>query len=217
MVIPRGSIVNIGGIGKGALAEDVTINLNSNFRPLASDFQNEITQMIDIAGATSRSLFGRGFSSQFKQMTTQVWDKTDPASFSINVEFHRVPLDNEGRQNVSGTNVMAVVKSFCSVPLPAERIGGMLEPPGPSPIEGIGLDALREGEEEVRIQGEAGVRIRGYVNVTIGSMRFNRLLMKKAEPTFSKYVDDSGYPISCRVAFDFISLWAATKDMVNRW
>ena len=209
MVIPKGSIVNIGGIGKGALAEDVTINLNSNFRPLASDFQNEITQLIDIAGATSRSLFGRGFSSQFKQMTTQVWDKTDPASFSLNVEFHRVPLDSEGPQNVSGANLMEVVKKFCSVPLPRELTGGMLEPPGPSPIEGIGLDEMTDGQQ--------GASIRGFVNVTIGSMKFNRLLMRKAEPTFSKYVDDSGYPISCRVAFEFISIWAATKSLVDGW
>jgi hypothetical protein len=209
MVIPKGSIVDIGGIGRGALAEDITINLNSNFRSLASDFQNEITQMIDMVGATSRSLFGRGFSSQFKQMTTQIWDKTDPASFNLNVEFHRVPLDNNGPQNVSGENLMRVVKSFCTVPLPAELTGGMLEPPGPSPIEGIGID------EMTGMQDEAAIR--GFVNVTIGSMRFNRLLMRKAEPTFNKYVDDSGYPISCRVAFDFISVWAATKNIVNSW
>jgi hypothetical protein len=82
MLLPKGSIVDIDGI-QGALAEDVTISLKSNFRPLASDFQNEVTQMIDVAGATTRSLSGgrAGFSSQVKQMTTQVWDKTDPARF----------------------------------------------------------------------------------------------------------------------------------------
>ena len=211
MVIPRGSIVSIGGVGKGALAEDLTINLTSNFRPLASDFQNEITQLIDGAGAMSRSLFGKGFSSQFKQMTTQVWDKTDPASFSFNVEFHRVPLDSNSPQKVSGANLMSVVKAFCRIPLPAELPGGMLEPPGPSPIEGIGLDAMLKGAQGTNAEA------RGFVNVTVGSLHFNRLLMRKAEPTFSKYVDDSGYPISCRVAFDFISVWAATKSLVDGW
>ena len=218
MVIAKGSKVIIGDIA-GVLAEDLTINLKSNFRSLASDFQNEITKMIDIAGATSRSLFGKGFSGQFKQMTTQVWDKTDPARFSLNVEFHRTfnePNDSS-KKEVSGNNVMKVVKQFCRIPLPGETFGGtgaggaigMLEPPGPSPIEGIGLDAI--------LGGEAGANIRGYVNVTIGKMTFDRLLMESAEPTFNKYTDDSEYPISCRVAFSFISIWAATKPTIDAW
>jgi hypothetical protein len=211
MLVPKGSIVDIDGI-QGVLTEDITINLKSNFRLLASDFQNEITQMMDIAGAATRSLSGGqlGFSSQFKQMTTQIWDKTDPARFSMNVEFHRVPFSkNSGPQDVSGKNVMDTVKQFCSIPLPAELEGGMLVPPGPSPIEGIGLDALKGGAK--------GANVSGYVNITIGSMKFHRILMEGAEPTFSKYVDDSGYPISCRVAFTFVSVWAATKSMVKEW
>ena len=210
MIIAKGSKVVIDDIS-GVLAEDLNINLKSQFRTLASDFQNEITKMIDIAGATSRSLFGKGFSSQFKQMTTQIWDKTDPARFNLNVEFHRT--FNDPDRNVSGSNVMAIVKRFCRIPLPGETFSGsgvgMLEPPGPSPIEGIGLDAI--------IGGEAGADVRGYVNVTIGNMRFNRLLMESAEPTFNKYTDDSGYPISCRVAFSFISIWAATKPTIDQW
>jgi hypothetical protein len=210
MLIPKGSIVDIDGI-QGALTEDLTVSLKSNFRLLASDFQNEITQMIDIAGATTRSLSGgrQGFSSQYKQMTTQVWDKTDPARFSINVEFHRVPLNKSGPQDVSGKNVMDIIKKFCSIPLPAETGGGMLIPPGPSPIEGIGLDAVSGGAK--------GANISGYVNLTIGAMKFNRILMESAEPTFSRYADNSGYPISCRVAFSFVSVWAATKSMVSGW
>jgi hypothetical protein len=210
MIIAKGSKVVIGDIS-GVLAEDLNINLKSNFRPLASDFQNEITKMIDIAGATSRSLFGKGFSSQFKQMTTQVWDKTDPARFNLNVEFHRTfnePGDSE-KEEVSGNNVMKIVKKFCRIPLPDEVAGGMLEPPGPSPIEGIGLDAI--------VDGSPGANIRGYVNVIIGNMKFNRLLMESAEPTFNRYTDDSGYPISCRVAFSFVSLWAATKPTIDAW
>jgi hypothetical protein len=211
MLIARGSVVDIDGI-QGALSEDIAINLKSNYRLLASDFQNEITQMIDIAGAATRSLSGGrfGFSSQFKQMTTQIWDKTDPARFNINVEFHRVPLSkNSGPQDVSGRNVLSIIKQFCAIPLPAETVTGMLIPPGPSPIEGIGLDAL--------LGGAQGADVRGYVNLTLGSLKFKRILMDSAEPTFSKFVDDSGYPISCRVAFSFVSVWAATKSMIREW
>ena len=211
MRIAKGSIVDIDGI-QGALAEDISIQLKSNFRPLMSDFQNEITQLVDLAGATVRSLSGGrfGFSSQIKQFSAQVWDKTEPMRFQLNVEFHRVPLHkNTYTQNISSVHVMNVVKRFCSIPLPAELPGGMLIPPGPSPIEGIGLDAI--------MGGDRGVDVQGYVNLTIGSMRFRRILMESAEPFFSKFVDESGYPISCRVAFSFISLWAATKRMIEEW
>jgi hypothetical protein len=219
MLIARGSIVDISGI-KGALSEDVNINLKSNYRTLASDFQNEITQMIDIAGAAVRSVSrGRiGFSSQFKQMTTQIWDKTDPARFQINVDFHRVPLSkNSGPQNVSGENVMRIIKQFCTIPLPEENeLTGNLIPPGPSPIEGIGIDQFLEGKG-VNITNSKDANIHSIVDVTIGSMCFRRMLMESAEPVLNKYSDDSGYPISCRIVFSFISIWAATKLMVRGW
>jgi uncharacterized protein YbdZ (MbtH family) len=48
-------------------------------------------------------------------------------------------------------------------------------------------------------------------------MKFNRYLMVKAEPTFNKFSDDSGYPISVTIAFDFISMWAATKNIPGGW
>jgi hypothetical protein len=213
MIIAKGAKVTIDGIGSGVLFEDLTINLQSDFKDLASDLKNEITQGVDIAGATLRSLSGgrAGFSSQFKQMTTQVWDKTGPAQFSLNVEFHRTFNDPDKPKDVSGANVMEIVKSFLQVPLPSEGAGGNLIPPGPSPIEGIGLDELVSGGKGVNVNAH------GIVDVIVGSMKFKRLLMRKAEPTFNKYVDDSGYPISCRVAFDFISIWTATQQMVLGW
>jgi hypothetical protein len=217
MIIPRGSKVEISDIGSGVLTEDLTINLTSNFKELMSDLQNEITQGIAIAGATLRSLTGGrlGFSGQFKQYTTQIWNKTDPAQFSLNVEFHRTFNDPDKPKDVSGENVMAIVRKLLQVPLPSENPLGNLTPPGPSPIEGIGLDALVE-----KIRGGSSVtnvNARGIVDVTVGNMAFRRLLMRKAEPTFNKYTDDSGYPISCRVSFEFISIWAATQQMVSEW
>jgi hypothetical protein len=201
MVLAKGSIVKIGGY-EGALAEDYTVGLTSEFRRLADDFQNEVTQAIDIAGATVKSLSGGkvGFSSQFKQLTTQVWDHTEPANVSIGVTFDR--------KSNAEKDIMNIVRNVCSIPLPQEGLGGNLVPPGPSPIEGIGLDAL--------LGGATGTKDT-YINFTIGNMKFNRYLMVKAEPTFNKFSDDSGYPISVTIAFDFISMWAATKNTPWGW
>jgi hypothetical protein len=201
MVLAKGSIVKIGG-HEGALAEDYTVNLTTEFRKLADDFQNEITQMIDMAGATAKSISGGkvGFSSQFKQLTAQVWDRTEPAGVSIGVTFDR--------KSDAKKDIMEVVRDICSIPLPKEGPGGNLTPPGPSPVEGIGLDALTGGKS-----GATDV----YVNFTIGNMKFNRYLLTKADPTFNKFTDDSGYPISVTIALNFISMWAATKSMVYNW
>jgi hypothetical protein len=208
MVLAKGSKVTIGGLKfdggdyTGALAEDYTVSLTSEFRRLADDFQNEVTQLIDVAGATVKSLSGGkiGFSSQFKQLTTQVWDHTEPANVSIGVTFDR--------KSNAEKDIMQIVRDLCSLPLPGEGEGGNLIPPGPSPIEGIGLDALLGGKS-----GSTDV----YINFTIGNMKFNRYLLTKAEPTFNKYTDDSGYSISVTVALEFISMWAATKRVVQGW
>jgi hypothetical protein len=208
MILSKGSKVTIAGLKfnggdyTGALAEDYTISLTSEFRRLADDFQNEVTQLIDVAGATVKSLSrGKaGFSSQFKQLTAQVWDRTDPAQVAIGVTFDRISNAEK--------DIMQIVRDICSVPLPGEGPGGNLVPPGPSPLEGIGLDALLDG---------ATGATDSYINFTIGNMKFNRYLLQKAEPTFNKFSDDSGYPISVVISFDFISMWAATKNTPWGW
>jgi hypothetical protein len=119
---------------------------------------------------------------------------------SISVTFDRTSNAKE--------DIMPIVKELCSLPLPAEGLGGSLTPPGPSPIEGVGLDALFGGE-----RGAKDVSI----NFTIGKMKFNRYLVTKAEPAFNKFTDDSEYPISVTIAFEFVSMWAATKNTPGGW
>ena len=221
MVLAKGSIVTIEGVAEGALSEDVTLSLNTTFKPMFTPVENDNVakslEHITRIGTVFRAATGIGFSSQFKQSTAQMWDKTDPASFRISIDFQRVPLrPSDGKQLISAAKMIATVKELCSIPLPGDPTGaGMLVPPGPSLIEGIGIDeffSFISGKDDPRSYKQKGV-----VNVTIGSMHFRRLLMKSAEPTFSKYVDDSNYPISCRVSVEFISLWAASKEMVKEW
>lgn len=195
---------------KGVLAEAVTINLSSSFKPVVSDSDNGAVQTaIDMTGTVLRSITGAnaGFSSKFKQWTTQVWGGTEPAGFNINLCFPRVPINAVDTDIVSAKNVIDVVKRFCAIPLPAEGPLGNLTPPGPSVIEGITGNDLQSGK---------GVDASGLVTVKIGNMTFQRLIMLNAEPTFSQYCDDSGYPIDCRIAFNFKTMWAATKQLVTK-
>jgi hypothetical protein len=205
MVLAKGSTFKIGKY-IGALAEDYTVRFESEFGSIADDLQDtNMEQLLNIAGATAKSLSGGaiGFSSQFKQLGTQVWKGSSPASVSIGVTFDR--------KSNAEADIMELVRNLCAFPLPAEGgLLGSLIPPGPSPIEGIGLDSLiKKSPEEVA--GDT------YVNFTIGNMKFNRYLMKSSEPTFNKFTDDSGYPISVTIQFDFISMWIATKNTPLGW
>jgi hypothetical protein len=213
MVIAPGAKVVIGGIGTGVLSEELTINLSTTFKSILPDSSNVVTDAITILGTAVRSgtKGAGGFSGHNKKETAQMWSNTEPAQFSLNVEFHRTLGKDLGTpEEISGKNVIEVVKNFLKVPLPQEDgIAHTLTAPGPSVIEGLGWSDILNEEKDFSASG--------IVNVTIGGMKFRRLLMRKAEPTFSKYLDDSGYPISCRVAFDFISVWMATRETVDGW
>jgi hypothetical protein len=200
MVLAKGSKFIIHGY-IGALAEDYTVGLTTSYRDMYTPPNNDFTQAIDAVGTGLKSVGLGGFSSKQKQFGTQVWDKTEPANVSIGVTFDRV--------SDAGKDIMSVVKHLCAIPLPGEGVLGNLIPPGPSVLEGVGLDALMDGKQ--------GANTDTYVNFTIGNMTFNRYLMVKAEPTFNKFSDDSGYPISVTIAFDFISMWTATKNTPWGW
>ena len=91
MVLSRGSVVNIEGVGKGALSEDVTVGLSTSFKPMFTALSNDTVakamEAVTVAGTLGRAL-GFGFGGQFKQATAQMWDKTEPASLRIGVDFH---------------------------------------------------------------------------------------------------------------------------------
>jgi hypothetical protein len=203
MVLAKGSKVVFSDKYWGALSEDYTVSLTSEFEDLASGIVNDdVMKAGNIIGAAVKSIFGFGGSFHFKQLGTQIWKSTQPAEISIGVTFDRI--------SNAETDIMDAVKYFCAFPLPAENSIGNLTPPGPSFIEGIGLDDILNRYREPKA-GDT------YVNFTIGNMKFYRYLMTHAEPTFNKFSDDSGYPISATIAFTFISMWTATKNIPYGW
>jgi hypothetical protein len=205
MVLAKGSKFTIGKY-TGALSEDYSVRLESEFGAIVDDFQSSgIWQAITVAGATAKSVSGGkiGFSSHYKQFGTQVWKGSSPASVSVGVTFDRTSNAKD--------DIMGLVRELCAFPLPAENGAlGSLVPPGPSLVEAIGLDELKE-KDFGAAAGDA------YVNFTIGKMEFNRYLMTSAEPTFNRFSDDSDYPISVTIQFEFISLWTATKNTPLGW
>jgi len=48
-------------------------------------------------------------------------------------------------------------------------------------------------------------------------MLFMGCIVKSAEPTFSKYVDEGNSPIYGKVAITAITMYTATKESLDRW
>ena len=212
--LPAGSKVIISDkegnvIAGGALLEEYTVSLNSEFGQLVDTGENNA---FTVLGGALKSLSGSrfGFSSQFKQMGFQIWKSTAPIQLQFSLEFHYTYNAYE--------EVKQPIKRLCQLPLPGEGPMGNLIPPGPSIIEAItgpGANNMPPPSEgiadntEVEVKGEDN-----YVNIRIGGMLFLGCVITQAEPTFSKRVDESNSPIYGRVAMTAITMYSATKEAV---
>jgi hypothetical protein len=101
-------------------------------------------------------------------------------------------------------------------------LAGNLIPPGPSVLEAIsGTKASNtSGSSDAQDPNyeESNTKVAGadsYVNIYVGGMQFLGCIIKQAEPTFSKYVDESDCPIYGRVAVTAITMYTATKEAVR--
>ena len=216
--VPPGSMVVISDhkgrpIASGALLEDFTISLNSEFGQLLdSGSSNSATVLGGVLKSLSNGRFG--FSGTFKHMGFQIWKGTDPIQLQFSLEFHYTYSGYE--------EVVAPIRRLCKIPLPGEGIGGNLIPPGPSVLEAIGGPS----SSNVSPSGDApapedideeGTRKSAdtYVNISVGGMDFEGCILKQAEPTFSKYVDEEDHPIYGRVAITAITMYTATKENID--
>jgi hypothetical protein len=217
--VPRGSTVTISNnedkyIAVGTLLEDYTISLNSDFGQLMdSGSPTGATVLGGVLNSLSNGRFG--FSGTFKHMGFQIWKGTEPIQIQFTLEFHYTYSGYE--------EVVAPIRRLCKIPLPGEGgIAGTLIPPGPSVLEAIsgvsssnrppsGDAPAPEDIDEEAIEGTANT----YVNISIGGMQFMGCIIKQAEPTFSKYVDEQDYPIYGRVAITAITMYTATKENID--
>jgi hypothetical protein len=220
--IPAGSRVAItnhegGFLAGGALLEDYTISLNSEFGQLIDSGSNDA---FTVLGGALKSLSGSrfGFSSQFKQMGFQIWKGTQPIQLQFSLEFHYT-YD-------AHAEVVVPIRRLCRLPLPGDGLAGNLIPPGPSVLEAIagtkasntppGSDTPPNQDPDVDEEGTKSTADT-YVNVRAGNMLFMGCIVTSAEPTFSKYVDENDAPIYGRVALNIITMYSATKESLDNW
>jgi hypothetical protein len=222
ITIPAGSRVSItnhegGFLAGGALLEDYTITLSSEFGQLVDSGGNDAFTVL--GGALKSLTAGKfGFSSQFKQMGFKIWKGTNPIQIQFSLEFHYTYNARE--------EVVVPVKRLCRLPLPGEGLGGNLIPPGPSILEAISgtkasntppsSDTPAQLDPEIDEEGTRSTADT-YVNIQVGGMLFMGCVVESAEPTFSKYVDENNAPIYARVAITASTMYTATKESISGW
>lgn len=176
-----------------ALEEDLVLSISSSFSQLIDDNENKT---LTVLGGALKTLSGGalGMSGQIKQAGFQIWNKTEPISISLNLGFYR--------KTNADSDISSQVRALLKLPLPGEKAGGILVPPGPSVIEALGIEPQAKGVDS-------------YVNLNIGGLSIPKCIMVQADPTYSKYQDSSGYPIYVKVACTFKTMYSGTKMMID--
>ena len=176
-----------------ALDEDLVLGISSSFSQFIEDNVN--TTLTALAGAL-RSVSGGilGCTGQIKQAGFQIWNKTEPITISLALGFYR---KTNAAKDIAGS-----VRTLLKLPLPGEKAGGLLVPPGPSVIEALGFKPRAKGVDS-------------YVDLDIGGVSIPRCLVTQADPIYSKYQDSSDYPVYVRVQCTFRTIYSGTKTMVN--
>lgn len=208
ITIPEGKRVRFRRDGKeipgteGAtilLEEDVTITMGSDFSSVTSD-SGSPKMLSLIAGVLRDAGLGNiaGWAGgQFKQLGFQTWTGTRPMETSFTVNLH---MKTDAKKDV--VEPALAIARLC---LPTEGSGGSLIAPGPSIL--TALEGSARSEESL----EMGKILHCY----LGSYVLRNVIVKRAQPTFSKYIDDNGFPISAKVEVNVLTIFSATTQMLD--
>jgi len=184
------------------LEQDFSLNLSSSFKPLYSSGGNDLATFI---GSITRDSGGPAFSGQFKQFGAQIWQNTEPINFTMDFTFYRGMTEAYDAK----TEVYEPMKALMKLPLPSEggtvEVGGAnvtnLIAPGPSFLDVLGLSGQNSK----------------VISISIGRViAIPQIVVKRAQPTYSKDVDAGGYPIWGKINLEISSLFTATTSMIDR-
>ncbi len=177
------------------LEDEVTVSMSSSFSEITKGNSSTVFSLIAgairDAGYENISAWAGG---QFKQLGFQTWTGTAPLSTTLTVNL---TMNNDAKKDVVDPTLK--LSKLC---LPEEGTGGALIPPGPS------ISSALQSNEDEASRGK-------IIHCYIGNYVLRNVLVKRAQPTFSKFVDNNGYPISSRVELEITTLFSATTQMVE--
>lgn len=216
LTIPKQKIVKIKGKNDVPIIEndliydeDLSFKLSSSFGNLWEAHGNNLMTLL--SGGSK----GKVPSGQFVMQGFQIWQSTEPLSFSLSLKLYS--KDN-ARKDVWQPSLK--LAQLC-LPMKSKNSNGQtnqmlstLIPPGPNLTQILksgGFNNLSDFLAEktgADPQGTYNIDVGGYVN-------FLSVIITSANPTFSKQIDGSGYPISATIDLEFTTSEIATTDMIS--
>lgn len=188
--------------------DDLSFKLTSSFGNLWDAHGNNLMTML------SSGSKGKIPSGQFVMQGMQIWQSTDPLSFSLGCKLETV--------NNAYNDVYVQSMNLAQLCLPYKsknskgQTNGMLAtlvPPGPNLIK-----ILTEGFEKISdlmAKLNVGEESKGTYNIDVGQhFHFKNVIITSCQPTFSKFVDEDGYPMSADIELEFSTCEIATTDMI---
>lgn len=186
------------------LRENVNLLANTTFQSLIE--MSPIGSALEtLSGATS-AVFGQALGGVAKYMQMETWKSTDPLSFGLTLHFD---TDMNPRNDV----FLPTIALFAYT-VPEENRNKILKTPGPnilallSKSNSMNTDKVNLAGTTVSSSSEDRL-----VSILIGGWLYlTQVVLVKAEPTFSKDLTESGYPLWSELTCEFKALRTCTVD-----
>lgn len=187
------------------LEEDINLIMSSHF---SSVFEAQTPAFISMlskqAGAAFGDRIGSLFSGQWKQFGFQTWTSTEPLSTTLTI----VASMNHNAYK----DVVLPIMTLAKLCLPTDTGGGSLLGPGP-----VLLESMTESQiEKTKANGTYERIIAGrQLNCYLGNYYLPNIIIKTAQPSFSRQIDNYGYPIQGRIQLDLSTVFSANTGMID--
>lgn len=189
-----------GGRVEGWMPDQISIRLSADWdTPLAPSGDSRVNLLIQEGTGLLEQLgmfknYAKRIAPYQEFNSIAVWSGSSPLVVSMQLEF----IASEEGQALR--DVVTPVRTLMKMLLPG-KAGYVLTPPGPDPLNALG--ARIKSNEEV-------------ITVTVGKfLRFNRVIVTDAQPTFKGIVDSTGLPLRASVSFEFRTSKIITKQELD--
>lgn len=191
--------------------DEFALRVSSEYASLVSTKSSNLLSLL----SGSIEIFGKSLpSGQFALQGFKIWESTSPLSISIDVTLNMV---TSGKLDVVDPTLFLI---GLTVPSKTERKDGKegwgLVPPGPNLSDILSTAGLKM--EEVSKNNIVDIKDgRGLFTLQVGEyLSIPDMVITKAEPTFSKELDEDYTPISCKLSLDFETVEVVTTDMLAK-
>lgn len=195
--------------------DEYSLKVNSKF---GSIWDAEPNNLLSLLSSSANSVNKVLPSGQFAMQGTQIWQSTDPLSFSLSASLYMIDsgLEDVIKPSLALMQLCLPTKAEMSNDINIGKVNIKLTtliPPGPNLQSILNLSGISNSET-----GDSFFKngSRGTYTVKINNyMVIPNVIITSVQPTFSKSYDEDGYPVKADIDFEMTTMEVATTDMIT--